>query len=457
MTTRLRFALAGAALLAFCATPAQWTTTQMPIGQDQLTGIATFDKVYLVGGWDEDLNYIYDLVEYDRASQTWSSPELILNTGRIKVSTVVNGDLLFCAGGWDYLSETSVDEVSIFDLAQHQLLDFQQLSDGRVEMGAAAAGTKVIFAGGMHPSWNGVDYTCVPSNVVDIYDVATQTWSATTLSDARAGMAVASLNGKAYFAGGYHGDGTYSDRVDIYDAATDTWTSATLSQPRAFYGGGVTIGGLVMFAGGITGQEQCSNVVDIHDPASDTWSVAHLSIAREGVQVAVAGHYALFAGGGCGVMNWYYTSGSNAVDIYDADTHAWSTATMSAQRINFLAAGAGDQAFFIGGRNVSTNEVPTVVDIFTDATTAGLPEHQHLAAVPAWPDPFRDHVHLGALELVKGGVAQVFDERGAWVATRNVPADLDLDLSGLPTGLYEVRLFTPDGRPVGSARLQRQD
>ena len=51
------------------------------------------------------------------------------------------------------------------------------LSQARYDLAAAAASNKVFFGGGTGSTG--------PSNVVDIYDNVTHTWSTTTLSQAR--------------------------------------------------------------------------------------------------------------------------------------------------------------------------------------------------------------------------------------------------------------------------------
>ena len=435
------------ALIAAIASSAhsQWSTMTLPVEQDQVSGAGTWNRIYVVGGWDASLAYAYEIQEYDWQDDDWNSDPLVLSTGRMKVACAVNGNLLFSAGGWIYPSGEEVGTVEIQDLAAHSMLGVENLSVPRVELSAASVGGKVLFAGGMNADWNGVDYTCLPMDVVDIYDVNTGTWSVAALTEAREGMASAVLGTKAYFAGGYKGSGEVSDRVDIYDSGTGTWSTATLSVPRAFYGGGVTVGGKVMFAGGITADETCSAVVDIYDPVADSWSTAALSTAREGVQAASVGDYAIFAGGGCGVINWYYTSSSSVVDIYNAATDTWTTSNMSAERINFMAATSGNKVFLIGGYDLSTNEDPVVIDVFTDAATIGFEEIAAGTSLNAWPNPFTDIVNLGALSALAGCTVEVYDARGVRTRSLRSKNDLRVDLSDLEDGLYYLRVLPIDG------------
>lgn len=451
----MKIIMLGLGSIAAVSALGQWSTIEAPLQYDQVSGAGNFSKLYVAGGFDYSASYHYIVREYDRIAQTWDDdPSLFLNTGRIKVATAIAGDRLFCAGGWVWPSQAHVSSVEIFDLAAGTLLEEAQLSQARVEIATAVAGDKVIFAGGHSAIWNGSYYDCVAYSTIDIYDLTTQTWSTATLSEARAGMASAVLEGKAYFAGGYKGTGVgVSDRVDIYDSATDSWSTATLSEARAFYGGGVAVGGKVMFAGGITDEEACSAVVDIYDPVADAWSTAILSTPREGIQAASVGNYAIFAGGGCGAINWYYTSGSDVVDVYDALSDTWSTAAMSSSRINFLAVASGNQVFLLGGYDFTDDEVPLTVDVFTDASTIGIEEASQ-PTFSVWPNPFTDRVTLGSLDAVKGCVMEVFDVHGKLVASQRLVNTLVADLGQLRAGAYELRLTSLDGtRDLGQAHM----
>jgi hypothetical protein len=95
---------------------------------------------------------------------------------------------------------------------------------------------------------------------VDIFDVATKTWSTARLSAGRAALAATSLpsQGLALFAGGFTGvyfDKTpgqlCSDVVDIFHGKTNTWSTANLVIPRCFLAAtSLPLQGLALFAGG---------------------------------------------------------------------------------------------------------------------------------------------------------------------------------------------------------------
>jgi hypothetical protein len=111
------------------------------------------------------------------------------------------------------------------------------------EIAVASAGNKILFAGG-HNSLQ-----TIPSSVVDIYDISTQTWSTTQLSIARYGIAAIAAGNKVYFAGGRSLSlDSPSSRIDIYDVVSNTWSIAQLSEPR-LNTSTATVGNKIMFAG----------------------------------------------------------------------------------------------------------------------------------------------------------------------------------------------------------------
>jgi len=73
------------------------------------------------------------------------------------------------------------------------------------------------------------------------YDATNDVWSNGLLSDPRIGIAVAQAGTKAYFAGGKKGpftDYIYVKSVDVYDDATHAWSKTTLSAEREVGGAG---------------------------------------------------------------------------------------------------------------------------------------------------------------------------------------------------------------------------
>jgi hypothetical protein len=107
------------------------------------------------------------------------------------------------------------------------------------------------------------------------------------------------------------------------------------------------------------------DVVDLYNSTSGVWSTAQLSVARSSPAATSVGNVALIAGGMifsigacCGLvcntnrrslMRTAVGSGSNAVDLYNNSTRAWSTAQLSLPRGYLTATSVGNVALFAGG------------------------------------------------------------------------------------------------------------
>jgi hypothetical protein len=186
----------------------------------------------------------------------------------------------------------------------------------------AAAGSRLVFAGGADRYSGGSWNISLPSSAVDIYDINTQTWTTAQLSEARDNMATAALGNKIFFAGGDN-NYNYFNNVDIYDASTGTWSVAHLSEARTSITSAV-LGNKVFFAGGTKDWMYGSRVVDIYDISTNTWSTALLTDAKMSISSVTDGNKVYFAGGG----DWEREY--NSIDIYDNATNSWSTSTMPA-------------------------------------------------------------------------------------------------------------------------------
>ena len=230
-----------------------------------------------------------------------------------------------------------------------------RLSVARAQLSGASAGNFALFAGGY--TVNGSD-----SDVVDIYDARTRSWSTARLSEGRGVMAATacsadgSSNGniKAFFAGGKHSHANRTSAVDVFDATTHSWSRLNLSVPRSMVSA-VCAHGRVYFAGGELGENRAnastsedSDVVDVLDVASLKWlPPLRLSRPRKKLASAAVGKYVIFAGG--------YLSGVGSldtVDVLDTSTGTVSRASkpLSTPRFRLQAASVGDLALFISGQ-----------------------------------------------------------------------------------------------------------
>jgi len=225
-----------------------------------------------------------------------------------------------------------------------RLIPFGRLSEDRWWISVASADNKIVFAGGIPMGSN-----VVASSRVDIYDIATQTWATAELSVARYGMATVTAGSKIFFAGGGFYDSGFDwnfySAVDIYDAATNTWSAASLSEARTVTGG--IVGNKVFFASGWKegGSGNMSDKMDVYDLTTDTWSTELWSAPRAGMVAVTAGDKTYFAGG----ATIFPDSIFRRIDVYDNGTNSWSSSSLSEPKTGFAGIAVGNKIYWAGG------------------------------------------------------------------------------------------------------------
>jgi N-acetylneuraminic acid mutarotase len=232
-----------------------------------------------------------------------------------------------------------------------------------------------------------------PTNIVEIYDPETDSWSfATPMLRAVTNHAAVALNGKIYVIGGEEEFLPMSDAVQEYDPATQLWTLRS-SMPTAREAlAAAAFDGKIYAIGGTSGGMDVATV-EAYDPVTDNWTgLAPLAEPRRDLAAEVIGGELLALGGYTGtfVLDGGYR---RLVEVYDAAGDAWiAGADMPIPRSDFACAVVATELIVAGGRNW----VPGLNDVTSlDATSGvwrmrtGMP-----AEPPAWP---RAEAHGGKL------------------------------------------------------------
>lgn len=251
-----------------------------------ITGVVCGSQIFFAGGMD--WNVTFSTVDiYDTVNGQWTVEQL--SSPRFDFQAVSKGNKVLFAGGVDF-PFTMFDVVDIYDVQTGEW-STDTLSQARCGLASAVVGDLAIFTGGMLESVETTDR-------VDIYNFSTNSWSTDTLSQARAWASASTVGDKVLIAGGLTSLEHPSDRVDIYDASTGTWDTATLFSPRASLGNAATVNGKAYFAGGGNwnyGFYEPSDVVDIYNGTN--WSVDGLFESLVDHSVLGVENYLLVAGG----------------------------------------------------------------------------------------------------------------------------------------------------------------
>jgi hypothetical protein len=163
--------------------------------------------------------------------------------------------------------------VDIYDVSTNTW-SVTNMSEAKYGVAAAVAVNKVFFAGGVGTNQIGnTTYFAHHKNKVEVYDITTNTWSVSTLSEAKTDISAVTLNNKIYFAGGtLEGIHTFSSRIDIYDNASSTWSTSSLSEPKHVLG--IATANKIYYGGGLNGQTLCK--VEIKDFDTQTTTLDNL-------------------------------------------------------------------------------------------------------------------------------------------------------------------------------------
>lgn len=297
-------------------------------------------KMVIAGGMNysnftfNDSAYVYDTV-----SRKWSNFKLSAPHA-YGIAVACKGKI-FLAGGYDSNSRSySVTAaVDIYDVSTGQWTT-AQLSNARAFLAAAAAENTVMFAGGAASSPG--DIYNMPSSAIDIYDMSTNQWSTGNLSVPRIFVAGAAAGTKIVFAGGTTNAGT-SNVVDIYDVTTKLWITANLSVSRSQLDAAAA-GNKILFVGGRT-DDQLSTAVDIYDVSTGGWTASTQNgLPHLYSSVVSSGNMILFAGGQiANEMGSTITVPYLNIDVYNVTTGDWGYTALHSQNSDVLGAAIGNQ------------------------------------------------------------------------------------------------------------------
>ena len=191
----------------------------------------------------------------------------------------------------------------------------------------------------------------------------------------------------------------FSDVIDIYDTVTRTWTRVTLSKAR-MYPMTTIVGKKMIILGGIerfgyvNGNISAffSKKVDIYDSETNTWISSEVPEPR----------------GGSGAISWlesaYFIWGTSSnssnsfdytkINVYNPNSNAWSNLSFPNTVIPRTAqtASINNKIFIVGG---NSNLIPSnKIDILTLPPTSTKDYNLSKIELSTYPNPTKDIVFL---------------------------------------------------------------
>lgn len=266
-------------------------------------------------------------------------------TPRQEIAVAALGLEIFVIGGYNKAVE-STNVVEVYDVSTDTWRSAAPLPVVTDHAAAAVvAGTLTVIAGAPEAFF--------------AYDPASNTWlQGPSMHYAHGGSAaVAVINDKLYVAGGY-GKGMKENEVEVFDPATGTWTVLAPMQVGRNHTTGGAIDGKFYVVGGRDNKSSLPTF-EVYDPATNTWSfLPELPTARSGIASGVInGCLYVFGGEIPGVFA--------EVEVYNPATNTWSAATsMPTPRHGIFGATIDNAIYLPGGATMKGVGVSAVHDVF---------------------------------------------------------------------------------------------
>jgi N-acetylneuraminic acid mutarotase len=381
-----------------------WTQkADMPTARFWLSCEVVDNKIYAIGGTEEEGPSLSIVEVYDPASDTWDTTKAGMPTGRRSMASAVVDGKIYIIGG-----------------------------DPKFIRGVTT----------------GV-------RTVEVYDPITDTWDTTKtdMETAREATSASVVNGIIYVIGGVAPGGVFLKSVEAYDPVTDTWTKKKSMRTTRARLSTCVVDGKIYAIGG--GAQAIGKMVEEYDPVTDTWAPK--------ASLPVSNSYF----GACVVDNIIYICGGNAgsrVFAYDAVTDEWlEKAAMPKIRYGLSAEVVNGNIYAIGGGvgwppsplsivekyDPTSDTTTSVQDLYSERIPTEFLLHQN------YPNPFNPSTNikfaLPKQETVKIEVYSIIGQKIETLLNKPMPAgyhEVEFNGQNLSSGVYFYRIETGEFQDV---------
>lgn len=184
---------------------------------------------------------------------------------------------------------------------------------------------------------------------------------------ARGAATAQAIDGKIYVAGGAPTEDQppYAE-LDVYDVASDSWSIGPPMPTAREHLASCAIDGKMLTVGGWVGASRTAQTAtEEYDPVTQTWaSLPDMPTGRGGLGAATRNGQCHVVGGEDWALPLPGTFGAH--EVFDASTGAWTTlASMPTPRHGLGVAWLDDGMYAVGGGPSQGNSYTAVVEVFT--------------------------------------------------------------------------------------------
>lgn len=249
--------------------------TASPFARVESPTVVIDDKLYLFGGFRDDLSASNQLDVYDPANDAWARLKE-MPTQVTHLNPALDGKTVWLAGGFKGKHPGPVTaEVWKYDVASDTWTAGPALPEPRAGGGLDVVGRKLHYFGGFK------DRNAVSRDHWSLSLDGGNAWEREAdLPEPRGHVSVAVLDGKLYALGGTNGHDVTQVDYDFchrFDPATKSWTQiAKLPDPRSHFESSTIIhkGQILIFGGRCNNSKPPKNLMNdvlAYDPATDAW------------------------------------------------------------------------------------------------------------------------------------------------------------------------------------------
>lgn len=274
----------------------------LPVALTESSGAFCRGKFYLVGGIGPRAQTLNALFAYEPERDRWIEPARLPYKVSHAGVTCADGHLYIVGGfgplgirlrGFMFAQWNPLPTMLVFDPATGTLSEGPPLPEARGAGGFATTAGALWYAGG-------IDAERKLSAALFRFDLAARAW--TRMADmptARDHLRMEAVGGKLYAISGRRDDLRFNlDVVEGYDIATDTWSArAPIPVPRGGFGSTVHHGRIYTFGGEHVWK--CYDRAERYDPETDAWeTLSPMPEPRHGICAAALGDAIHLVSGG---------------------------------------------------------------------------------------------------------------------------------------------------------------